>query len=162
MLILIICLVAASLNCAASFSLSSLHERSMPDLGPSRGGYSQAHQTVKEINVNSSGLTVSSFSYNPTAVHSEWINRLLGHQSIFQSKKSGAVNEFLGKEDLSYEEINSQSENIQSNFQLPPYAIFAPCSIEMLGYVVLDKEKPFRKEGEFAYFLASHSILEGR
>lgn len=95
--------------------------------------------SIENIIINASALTITSIMHNPTTARSEWVDRILGHKSVFQSKHNG--NKFLSRKEISFEEITLRNDHMKKRMQLPDYAIWAPCSIELLGFVLLDESK---------------------
>jgi len=91
-------------------------------------------------------LTITSFLYNPSHSKSDWIDRIFGAKSVFY--KDDRVDSFLSEKRLYREEIESRFRDIKTVFRLPEYAIWPPCSIEMLGFVrtnhifVLERTEP--------------------
>jgi len=96
---------------------------------------------------NSSGLTITSFAYNTGSSYTEWIGRIFGEKSVFNSKRTHYSNS-TRSDFLTPEEIDSRAFNMRNAIRLPPFALFPACSIEMLGFVNLDAGvKPFRMRG---------------
>jgi hypothetical protein len=85
--------------------------------------------------VREKGLTLTSFRPNlPGSPPSEWVDRIFGSRAVHN------------RDLLSKDRDNTSSEAFSSfreNFKLPPYAINPPCSVEILGFVRLNQEKPF-------------------
>lgn len=98
-------------------------------------------ETLQSIIANSRELTITSFLYNPTSAYSAWVDHVFGSKSVFYGDKF--VPNVLGEVPLSEEEVRNRFTNISDTFALPDYALWPPCSIELLGYVPLDIQKPF-------------------
>lgn len=92
----------------------------------------------QEWYINTTALTVSSITYNPSSKYSDWVPRLFGEHAIFHNrtfaKKAGAS--------LSPEEKSDRSRIFRDHFQLPPEAILPSCSFEMMGYAMVDFDHP--------------------
>lgn len=98
-------------------------------------------QTIKTFNVNSSSVTITSFVYQPLGgMKSEWVDRVLGAKSIHYVMEPN-VSPFT-RNSLSHEEIKKRTQQIKSSFQLPEYALWPSCSIEMLGFGLLGVSDP--------------------
>lgn len=92
----------------------------------------------QEWYINTSALTVSSITYNPSSKYSDWVSRLFGEQAIFHnrsfSKRAGAY--------LLPEEKFDRSRIFKEHFQLPPEAILPSCSFEIMGFALVDFDHP--------------------
>jgi hypothetical protein len=100
--------------------------------------------TLVKINFNPSGLTITSFMRR-TGRHSSWVDHIFGNRSVFNSpKEPGALTH--RQDGATAADIALRHENVRKVFTFPPEAETADCSVEMLGFVPLDKHRPF-KEG---------------
>lgn len=91
--------------------------------------------TIEKIHAQPNSLTVTSFIYNPTSVQSEWIDRIFGSKSVFYTKDF--VPSFLRSHVVGFDEADARFRNISNVFKLPEFALWPPCSIEVLSYVHL-------------------------
>jgi hypothetical protein len=90
---------------------------------------------MTKLYVRERGLTLTSFRPNmPGSPPSEWIDRIFGSRAVHNRDLLSR-----NRDNVSNEAFTSFREN----FQLPPNAINPPCSVEILGSVRLNQEKPF-------------------
>lgn len=99
--------------------------------------------TIPNINVNNDTLTITSFQYNPNAATSEWVDRIFGTKSIFYPNRS--YREILSNKELSHDEIIGRSTKVKDIFELPTYGYWPFCSVELLGFALIDIEDPLRE-----------------
>mmetsp|Transcript_4715 Transcript_4715/g.10607 ORF Transcript_4715/g.10607 Transcript_4715/m.10607 type:complete len:586 (+) Transcript_4715:69-1826(+) len=90
-------------------------------------------------------LTVTSYKFNPTAIKPDYVDKLLGRESVFHYTKREADNQLNIAKPLSADEIRKRSEPIQKAMgaQLSAGMLHAECSMDILAYALLDKEYPF-------------------
>lgn len=100
----------------------------------------KTEHTLESINIHPTKLTISSVLYNPTSVYSDWVDRLFGSKSVFYvfGDGVGVLDEIL----LTKEEVFNRIINTSTVFRLPEYAIWPPCSFEMLGFAYIGQAKP--------------------
>lgn len=99
---------------------------------PSR---SKSELSIDAIKVNASNLTITSFLYNPSHFKSDWVDRIFGSKSVFYSARKM---DYLAEVPLSFDEVGDRFTNIKKSFVLPEYAVWPPCSVEMLGFVKIN------------------------
>lgn len=68
--------------------------------------------------------------------------RIFGDQAVFHDKTRKQPRSPLSRTELNEEEITYRVEEFRKVFKLPSYAQWPFCSIEMLGFGRLNKEKP--------------------
>lgn len=99
--------------------------------------------SIQTMNVDLTGLTVSSLVFNHDQRLPSWIQHILGEKSVYfaangthyQGPSSGrAVDDY---------EADMAHQAVMKEFQLPKDAMKPLCSIEILGFVYLDRNWPF-------------------
>lgn len=114
-------------------------------------------ETEREFN----NLTITAILFNPTTSHSQWVDRIFGFKSVFYPTSH------TSSDPLSEEEILMRHTSFQNIFQLPPQALYPPCSIELLGYAALEIADPFMSKSRHINasvgesFLMTEQLLSG-
>ena len=113
--------------------------------------------SVSKIYIDTTGLTITGFKYNPTHISSEWIDRIFlskgvyfNHSNLILMKSSKLV---------TTEELNIAIDIIHEEFKLSPAEISPDCSIELLGYIILDITEPFMRTNRYTGPITGKSIL---
>lgn len=91
-------------------------------------------------------ISITSITYNPSSHTSEWIRRMFGEEAIFYNRTS----ELKSPKPLTAEEKKQRTKIFQDSFHMPSDMLLPSCSIEMLGYVVVNEESPLSFD-EMAY-----------
>lgn len=99
--------------------------------------------SLHTLAVDPKGLSLTSFLYNPTATYSPWVQRHFGQKAVYHNRSSG--NSALQRDPLTLGEIRSRQELFRRAFTLPDDAVQPLCSIEMLGYGLLDVDFPLKE-----------------
>eukprot|EP01036_Dinobryon_divergens_P042462 gene42462-56430_t len=94
-------------------------------------GHLMATSSLQRIVVDSKGLSVTSFKFNEKNKYSSWVDNLLGSKGI--APAWGRISS-----------IESRISYFNSEFKLPWYSVWPPCSIEILGYIKLDMDEPLK------------------
>jgi hypothetical protein len=94
-------------------------------------GHLMATSSLQRIVVDTKGLSVTSFKFNEKNKYSSWVDNLLGYKGIVRAW--GSISS-----------IESRISYFNSEFKLPSYSVWPPCSIEILGYIKLDMDEPLK------------------
>jgi hypothetical protein len=88
--------------------------------------------------LNTSKISITSITYNPSHHHSEWIPRLFGDEAIFHNRSYDAKS----PKPLTPEEKKDRTRLFQEYYRIPPEFLTPTCSIEMLGFAVVNEQAP--------------------
>jgi hypothetical protein len=99
--------------------------------------------SLTTLSLNSTALSIASLRYNPTPAHSDYIDYLLGGRAIhidtnFRDYKSTGM-----KLDVFEERYPHYLEHIRSRVNASHYLQRPKCSLELLGYSLLEVHEPF-------------------
>ena len=103
--------------------------------------------SLDQKSINNTGLSITSFKFNPSSTSSEWIDRRFGSKSVFHPVRS--ISKVLSSSRLTNEEIIHRSSLIHSQFHLLPAHEWPICSIELLGFGLLGLEYPLLENLRF-------------
>jgi hypothetical protein len=115
--------------------------------------------------LNTSTISITSITFNPSHHHSEWIPRLFDYEAVFHNRSYDANS----PKRLSPKEKKERTRIFQENYQLPSEFLTPTCSIEMLGFAVVTEQDPLAfsstKNGpsmgtaDLTFFLQENDIL---
>jgi hypothetical protein len=90
-------------------------------------------------------LTVTSYKFNPTAIKADYVDKLLGRESVFYYTSRDDDDDLHIAKPLSADEIRNRSEPIQRAMGalFPKGMLDAECSMDVLAYALVDKHYPF-------------------
>lgn len=102
-----------------------------------------SYGSLHKLALDPKGLSLTSFLFNPTSTHSPWVSRIFGQRAVYHNRSSGRS--ALFRDPLSIEELRSRTQIFRRAFSLPEEAVQPPCSIEMLGFGLLDVDFPLKE-----------------
>lgn len=97
-------------------------------------------RTIPLFDINPNGMTITSLLYN-FDTHSEWVDHIFGSKAVFHHKNNV---EELEHSPLTEDEINER--HVNTMFKIPPHGLIPRCSFELLGFVRLGDEAPFKQK----------------
>jgi hypothetical protein len=98
---------------------------------------------LNELSFNGSSLSITSLRYNPSHITSEWVRKLLGDKAIFWTAEENDND--ADQLDLKTLQTDKLFTAVQDKLTTKQRAAIAhsKCSVELLGFALLDEDKPF-------------------
>jgi hypothetical protein len=99
--------------------------------------------SLTSLSINRSGLSIASLKYNPTAPHSDYIDYVFGHKAIHIDIKFAYYTPTWERADVFEAKYDHFLEQVRSRVNASHYLRRPKCSLELLGYSLLDVHEPF-------------------
>jgi len=99
-----------------------------------------------KLSINASGLSITSFLWNPTPAKSEWVDRIFGGKAVYHNRTSGHTP--LQRAELSLFEVEARTRIFEKGFRMPEHGIWPTCSFELLGFGLLEADFPIKGESK--------------
>lgn len=103
-----------------------------------------SHHHLREFVINPDTISILSFSFEAKPRPPDWFHRILGKEAVFFRKISEYSDRHYGMNHITRGKKNFQDSMY---FEVPEYAYWPECSIEMLGFVRIGSAEPFRGKG---------------